>query len=179
MMKKLSSGLAALALVFGASALPAQSSKTASVGIAAGAALPFGDYADTNNSGYNGTVFLGVTPYGSPIGIRLDGMYNKFSGKEGFPDDRIIAGSANVVFNLPGVGIRPYLIGGVGYYNLKQDDEFAPTDDLNKVGFNGGAGAAFPLSGFSAFLEARLHYVPLDDPSVSPTFVPVTFGIVF
>lgn len=178
-MKKLFSGLAALALIFGASTLSAQSAKTASIGIAAGATLPFGDYTDSFNSGYNGTVFLGVTPYGSPIGLRLDGMYNKLSGKGGIPDDRIIAGSANVVFNLPGVGIRPYLIGGVGYYNVKQDENLGPTADLNKVGFNGGAGAAFPLSGFSAFLEARLHYVPLDDPSVSPTFVPVTFGIVF
>jgi opacity protein-like surface antigen len=147
------------------------------VGIAAGAALPFGDYADVVKSGYNGTVTLGVTPLGSPLGLRVDGMYNKLSGKGAIPDDRIIAGSANVVFNLPGVGIRPYLIGGVGYYNVKQD--FTGAADLNKVGFNAGAGAAFPLSGFTTFLEARVHHVPLDDPSVSPTFVPVTFGIIF
>jgi hypothetical protein len=177
MMKKLSSGLAALALVFGASALPAQSA--VNIGIAAGAAIPVGDFADLYNTGYNGTVMLGIKPALSPVGLRVDGMYNKFVGRDDVsvdqPDASIIGGTANIVYYLPGVGIRPYLIGGGGYYGLKLD--VAGAERTGKFGVNGGVGAQFALSGFNTFLEARFHHV--DTEGGSTQFIPVIFGLSF
>jgi hypothetical protein len=159
--------------------LSAQSPKPFTIGIAGGAAIPLGDLADVYNTGYNGTVSLGLSSYGSPIGLRLEGMYNKVLGRDDVsinqPDARIVAGTANLVYGLPGVGIRPYLIGGAGYYGLKPDVDNIESE--NKLGLNGGIGAMFPLSGFNTFIEARLHHVFTDVSSTQ--FVPVTFGILF
>jgi hypothetical protein len=159
--------------------LSAQASKPVTIGIAAGAAIPIGDLADVYNTGYNGTVSLGLSSLGTPIGIRFEGMYNKFLGRDDVsrnePDARVVAGTANIVYGLPGVGIRPYLIGGAGYYGLKPD--VPNIESENKFGLNGGIGAMFPLSGFNTFVEARFHHVFTDVSSTQ--FIPVTFGILF
>jgi hypothetical protein len=180
-MKRVLPALAALsALVVIASTSSAQSAKAVSLGISAGAAIPVGDLADDYNTGYNGTVSLGFQSVGSPIGIRLDGMYNKLSDRGdriggSLPDIRIMSANANLVYALPGVGIRPYLIGGAGIYNYKQD--VSGIDAENDFGLNGGIGAAFPLSGFTTFVEARYHHIFTED--YATQFIPVTFGISF
>ena len=186
-MKKFSYSVTALAaLLLSASASSAQSSKAISLGISAGAAIPAGDFADFYTTGYNGTASLMFRSIGSPIGLRIDGMYNKLSVKDdatisvpgfGFVDAAIISGAnANLVYNLAGTGMTPYLIGGGGIYNVKLDiDDGDSPDSDNKFGVNGGIGAAFPLSGFSAFIEARYHHIFTDNSSTQ--FIPVTFGI--
>ena len=171
--------LALTAATVSGAQLSAQSGKPVSLGIAAGAAIPVGDFADAFNTGYNGTVGLGLSSVGTPLGVRFEGMYNKFLGRNDLrvnqPDSRVIAGTANLVYSLPGQGIRPYLIGGVGYYSLKLD--LPSAESVNKFGLNGGIGALFPLSGFNTYVEARFHNVFTD---VSSTrFIPVTFGILF
>ena len=161
----------------------AQSSKAVSIGISGGAAIPVGDLGDFYSTGYNGTLSLMFRSYGSPIGLRIDGMYNKMSPKDDAPiefdavDGVVIMGAnANLVYNLPGTGMTPYLIGGAGVYNLKLDLEGSnDPDSRNKFGVNGGIGAAFPLSGFNAFIEARYHHVFTDDNATQ--FIPVVFGI--
>lgn len=188
-MKKISYVVAALAaLLVSATASSAQSSKALSVGISGGAAIPVGDFGEDLTTGYNGTASLMFRSFGSPIGLRIDGMYNKMSVKDdrtidipgaGILDAAVISGAnANLVYNLPGTGISPYLIGGAGVYNLKLDiDNGDDPDSETKFGVNGGIGAAFPLSGFTTFIEARFHHIFTD---VSATqLVPVTFGISF
>jgi len=159
--------------------LAAQSPKPVTLGIAGGAAIPVGDFADVYNTGFNGTVGLGLTSVGTPLGIRFEGMYNKFSGRDDLlinqPDSRIVGGTANLVYSLPGQGIRPYLIGGGGYYGLKLDVPNA--ESTNKFGVNGGIGALFPLSGFNAYVEGRFHSVFTEGSSTQ--FIPVTFGVMF
>jgi hypothetical protein len=186
-MKKVSYAVAALAvLLVSANASSAQSSKAISLGISGGAAIPAGDFADLYTTGYNGTISLIFRSVGSPIGLRVDGMYNKLSVKDdalisvpgfGVVDAAVISGAnANLVYHLPGTGISPYLIGGGGIYNLKLDiDDGDSPDSDNKFGVNGGIGAAFPLSGFSTFIEARFHHVFTDNKATQ--FIPVTFGI--
>lgn len=182
-MKRISSALIALAAVaIGTSAVSAQSAKPVSLGISAGATIPISDLGNDYNTGYNGTVSLMFNSPGSPIGFRIDGMYNSLAHQDvgsGSSNLRIISGNANVVYALPGVGIRPYLIGGAGVYNLQSDLAcgFANCSS-NKFGLNGGIGASFPLSGFNTFAEARIHHVFTSD-NFSTTFIPVTFGISF
>ena len=177
-MKRIALTFAALAALAAASSTSsAQSTKPVSLGISAGAAIPISDIGDDYNTGWNGTVSLGLNSVGTPLGIRFDGMYNSFSAKDAVSlrDYKIAAGTANIVYALPGTGIRPYLIGGGGVYGLKYDD---PTRDwTTKFGVNGGIGAAFPLSGFNTFVEARLHHVFTDVGTIQ--FIPVTFGISF
>ena len=120
---------------------------------------------------------LGFHSAGSPVGLRVDGMYNSMSPKDGIqlPDIKISSANANLVYALPGTGIMPYLIGGAGVYGVKFDETNRKTE--TKLGLNGGIGAAFPLSGFNTFVEARLHHV-FNDPNARD-FIPVTFGISF
>ena len=188
-MRRISLAVAALAaLALSATTSSAQSAKAISLGISGGAAIPVGDFGEDYTTGYNGTVSLMFRSIGSPIGLRVDGMYNKMSVK----DDRVISlpglgavdaavvtsANANLVYNLPGTGITPYLIGGAGIYGLKLDvDNADDPESESKLGLNGGIGASFPLSGFNTFIEARFHHIFTD---VSATqFVPVTFGISF
>ena len=173
------------AAAISATTASAQSAKAVSIGISAGATIPVGDMADFYTTGYNGTASLMFKSYGSPIGLRIDGMYNKLSPKDDAPadfdfvDGVVITGAnANLTYNLPGTGISPYLIGGAGVYNMKLD--FEGDDDpesTTKFGLNGGIGAAFPLSGFTTFIEARFHHVFTE--SSATQFIPVTFGIAF
>jgi len=176
-MRKILMGLATTAVMLAGVQLSAQSSKPVSIGIAGGAAIPVGDFSDAYNTGFNGTIALGLSSFGSPIGLRLEGSYNKLLGRDDLgvnqPDSRVIDGTANVVYALPGVGIRPYVIGGAGIYSLQLDRPGAQS--VNKFGINGGVGALFPLSGFNAYVEARFHNVFTDVSSTQ--FVPGTFGI--
>ncbi|HZI51857.1 MAG TPA: outer membrane beta-barrel protein [Terriglobia bacterium] len=186
---KISLALASVAaLVIFSSTGSAQSAKAMSVGIAGGAAIPVGDFADFYTTGYNGTVFLGFKSVGSPIGIRIDGMYNKMSVKDdasisipgvGFVEAATISSAnANLVYSLPGTGISPYLIGGGGIYGLRLDVDGGDDPDMETdFGVNGGIGASFPLSGFNTFIEARLHHIFTENRSTQ--FIPVTFGISF
>jgi hypothetical protein len=177
-MKRIALTFAALAALAAASSTSsAQSTKPVSLGISAGAAIPISDFGDAYSTGWNGTVSLGFNSVGTPVGFRIDGMYNSFSAKDGvtLADTKIAAGTANIVYALPGTGIRPYLIGGAGIYGLKYDD---PSRDWQtKLGLNGGVGASFPLSGFNTFVEARLHHVFSDN--VATQIIPITFGISF
>jgi hypothetical protein len=182
-MKRISSALVALAAVaLAASTSSAQSAKPVSLGISAGAVFPMSDLGNDYATGYNGTVSLGFNSPGSPIGFRIDGMYNKMAAQDfvGLPDVTIMSANANIVYALPGVGLRPYLIGGAGVYNLQSDaaTAFTGNNSSTKLGLNGGVGVAFPLSGFNTFAEARIHHVFTDD-GYSTTFIPVTFGISF
>jgi hypothetical protein len=186
-MKKISYAVAAIATLFlSANTSSAQSAKAVSLGISGGAAIPAGDFGDLYTTGFNGTVSLMLRSVGSPVGLRLDGMYNKMSVKDdatitvpgfGIADAAVITGAnANLVYHLPGTGISPYLIGGGGIYNMKIDvDGGDDPDSENKFGVNGGIGASFPLSGFSTFIEARYHHVFTDNKATQ--FIPVTFGI--
>lgn len=178
MSKRISFAVAVLAAVtLLSSTSSAQSAKAISLGISGGAAIPVGDLGDDYSTGYNGTLSLMLNSVGSPIGLRIDGMYNKLSVRDDrivpLPDIVLTSANANLTYALPGVGIRPYLIGGGGIYGYKSDVSGAKTN--TDFGVNGGIGASFPLSGFTTFIEARYHHIFTDG---SPTqFVPVTFGI--
>jgi hypothetical protein len=182
-MRKTSIVVAALAAIaLSASTSAAQSNKAVSIGISGGAAIPVGDFGDLYSTGWNGTGSLMFRSLGSPLGIRVDGMYNRLSVKDdviGIPFDNvsIASANANLVYNLSGVGITPYLIGGAGAYWLKGHGDGFDGDSESKLGVNGGIGASFQLSGFNTFIEARYHHVFTDENATQ--FIPVTFGISF
>ena len=187
-MKRISFAIAAMAaILFSASTSSAQSNKAVSIGISGGATIPVGDFGNFYTTGYNGTASLMFKSIGSPLGFRIDGMYNRLSvkndafvpdGAGGSVNSVSIAGAnANLVYSLPGTGITPYLIGGGGIYSMKTHSDGFDSNAENKFGVNGGIGASFPLSGFNTFVEARFHHVFTDGSATQ--FIPVTFGISF
>jgi opacity protein-like surface antigen len=157
-------------------AIPAQAQRRAAVGIAAGATVPIRDLGDATSTGYHvlGTIAISGTA-SSPLGFRIDGMYNDLSGKSNGPDLKLWTLNGNLVFAFPGgTTATPYLIAGAGWYNMKAEGADESTSDL---GINAGIGARFALSGFSTFAEVRFHNV-FSDPN-SAQIIPLTFGILF
>ena len=171
-------------LMITAIAMPAHAQRRASVGVAAGATVPVGDLGDATSTGYHvlGTLAISGTA-ASPLGFRIDGMYNSLSGKSSGPDVNIWTVNGNLVFALPGgMAATPYLIGGAGWYNTKTDEDDA--ESTNNFGLNGGIGARFALSGFSTFAEVRFHNIfgeknEVTDKRPSLRLIPLTFGILF
>jgi Outer membrane protein beta-barrel domain len=147
--------------------------------IAAGLTLPTGSYADRNDAGYNVIVGVGMTPRTSQLGFRAEGIYNEFNQKFGGGGKTHAGGvTGNLTYSLMMPSATQsntlYLIGGVGYYSTREP-AFEFTSESN-IGWNVGGGFRFPLSGFSAYLEARFHAVSSD---LETRFVPISFGLVF
>jgi opacity protein-like surface antigen len=151
--------------------------------IGAGAAIPTSDFGQNADIGYNLTVGVGAKPATSPLGFRVEGFYNEF----GITDTDLKAHAGGVSLNATydislntlsspaaGVGNSLYLIGGLGYYSTKVNTFFNDNSDTN-LGYNVGAGFRFPLTGFSAYIEARYNSVS----NVDMKFVPIVFGLVF
>ncbi|HTE45913.1 MAG TPA: outer membrane beta-barrel protein [Gemmatimonadaceae bacterium] len=180
-MKSLRTLLLATLAAFAPSAIAAQS-RPIQFSIAAGLTLPNGAFADRNDVGYNAIVGLGMMQPGSSLGFRAEGIYNEFNKKD--IDGKSHAGgvTGNVVYNF----IAPtssqsntaYAIGGIGYYSTREpffSGGFANPPSRTDAGFNVGAGFRFPLSGFSAYAEARYHSVS----GSAIRFLPISFGLVF
>ena len=179
---------AAVALTAGA-ATAAHAQSPLKFGIAGGVALPVSDLADAYDPSYNGTVTLALNAPLSPIGLRVDGMFNRLNANDaatlaGAPDLDVSSVNANVTYTLLPLPVaRLYLIGGGGYYSTKFRD--TELDAEGKFGFNGGLGLRFGLGGTQLFVEGRYHRVNLDENAVPlgvPArleFVPITVGFLF
>ena len=149
------------------------------LGIAGGAAQPMSDMSDGASTGFNGTVAMAINLPFIPVGLRVDGAYNQFSGKAAAADTKlhIMSATGNVVFKLPSVGVSPYLIGGAGLYMPSVSAPGLSSSTENHFGWNAGAGISLPLAFAKTFIEARYNNVSVDGGSLK--FVPVTFGIMF
>ena len=98
-----------------------------------------------------------------------------------------IAGVAGMRLDLLRGPVRPYVLAGLGAFNVKDviDETSGGTKDFSNVNFgvDGGAGLAIRLGPISAFAEARLQNVYtkqrglVDAKSIQN--VPVTFGLSF
>jgi opacity protein-like surface antigen len=151
-------------------------------GVSAGVTAPLSDFGDVAKSGYNATALLSYSVPLAPIGVRAELGYNHFDRKSG-GDSQIIDGAANIVLSMPSASlIKPYLTGGLGVYRHKASIPvpLGTFESMNtKLGFNGGAGISFGLSGFQTQLEARYVYITKENNAPAVQYVPVSFGILF
>jgi opacity protein-like surface antigen len=201
---------AAAAVALAATAAPATAQSIVGVrvfhlGARGGVSVPQGDFAGTDvdglnaTTGFNAGVLLAITPPALPLGLRIEGSYDRFGVDFGDVPEldgvdanwNILSGTVNATLAVPTAGpVQPYLIGGVGMYKteLKVSDAGSSFSvDDTQVGFNGGAGLRFRLGVISSFVEARFHTttIELDLDEMGTTesqrinFVPVSFGIVF
>jgi hypothetical protein len=72
---------------------------------------------------------------------------------------------------------RPYLIGGLGVYNINFD--LAGVDSETKFGINAGAGFTVPVGQGSTrlFAEGRFHNIFTEGENLN--LLPITIGIMF
>lgn len=158
-MKTLMRGAAVgLALALGAQVAQAQAGL--SLGLGAGAVIPTGSMADFNSTGWTGQASLRVKPAVSPLGFQVDASYSRMGLDSEVIDGHIstLAGTANAVFAFPSAAVaRPYLIGGLGVYNMKAGGDVSGSD--TKFGANAGAGFDLKLGSASLYAEGRFHAI--------------------
>jgi hypothetical protein len=155
-----------------------------SFGIFAGASVPLGDFANFASTGWHAGGLLQWNSPTAPLGIRADVAYHDF-GNSGTStaNPSMVVGTINGMWLFPSTStVRPYLIGGGGFYNERCEE----CNSQTKLGVNGGLGVAVPLSGISTVIEARVHLVfdgrdaAGNVPAISnSTFIPISVGILF
>ncbi len=164
--------LAVMTLVVVAAPASAQSIRW---GVGAGLLMPMGTYGDLDKVGFTGG--LGGT-YQLPggIGIRADVSYGTTSEKSGVTahKTKILGGMASVVYHLAAAGPRPYVMGGLGFSNVKVD----PASDT-KFAFGLGLGVALPLGTGGNRLFAETRYTSVQTDGNSLNYLPIVVGISF
>ena len=192
--------LATLSILIAFSVAPAQLAPSNSnprlirIGFGGGVIVPrTGASVNTLKTGAQGQGFLLIQLPGGLPAIRANFDYAKMkfddAGVGGANDaDRTqLAGVASLKLDLLRGPVRPYLLAGVGAYNVKDvvrqaSSGSASYTDTN-VGLDGGAGIAFKLWAIEGFAETRIQNVFTKQQGLVDTksiqAFPVTFGIVF
>jgi hypothetical protein len=150
------------------------------IGFGGGVSIPTGDFADQVNTGWLGQVVAGITGPTGKLGGRINGTYTRHSFDTILDDDpnvRIIGAMGDVVFSpgQPEAKLRPYLLGGLGFQNAKENT--ATADGETNFAFNFGAGVNFGMGGAKLFVEGRWLSIRGDGGSTS--LIPLSLGIRF
>lgn len=155
--------------------LSAPAAVAAQVRLLAGAGLstPIGDFSDVAEAGWHGMAGLQLGVPAIPIALRADGGYHKFGQAAANPSSSMLSGSLSLVLNLPGVGLVPYILGGVGSYRTSVD--VAGVDAVSDSGFHGAFGVNIGALGFGGFGEVRL--VNVSQSGGDARFVTATLGL--
>ena len=172
---------AAVLLVF-ASAARGQGTTGLHFGVEGGLSNPQGDTKDSFDDGWHGGALVVWNFPVVPVGLRLDGSYHSFDASDPAVggDAEVLAGTADVVVGFRAILLKPYFVGGVGYYRLDFSDADFPSafrGKSNETGWNAGAGISVSLRGIDLVVEARYHSVATDGDRFK--FVPVSVGLVF
>ena len=157
---------AATALASAPAALEAQPRIMAGAGLS----TPIGDLGDVAGVGWHASAGLQVGIPTFPVAIRADGAYHSFGAEASLPEVSMLAGALSAVVNLPGVGLVPYFLGGVGMYRTSEEG-FDPVSD---PGFHGAFGVNIGALGFGGFGEVR--FVNVNGASADARFVTATVG---
>ena len=177
--------LAGLALGLAAATAATPAHAQFSIGLAGGGTTPSGSLSDRSGMGYNGMVAVQAGLPLIPFKIRADVQYNSFGASNAGnalnqavngSDARVISGSINAVFTLLPGPVKPYLIGGYGYY----DTQLSGNSNSRQTGYNYGAGVKVT----KLFVEARVHSVrgsafDVANGRTTSKFIPVSVGFMF
>jgi opacity protein-like surface antigen len=159
------------------------------VGVGGGMSVPVNDAGEAFKNGFHMQGFARLHMPSLPVMPRFDLNYSKMSFDESqlaVPGtSQILAGLANLQMTVLPLGpIRPYIIAGVGAYNVKTKTEGVSPTSLSQTefGINGGAGVGFHLGKLNGFVEGRVDNVFTEKGAIDQKdiqVVPVTFGLTF
>jgi hypothetical protein len=161
--------------------------------IGGGASLPLGEFADRYDPGYTVQGALLINFAGFPINLRTDVNYSNMKlkdlfnpgGQTALADDatKILGGLLSLTLPLGSGPIRPYIMAGLGAFNVDPAQISAtPTKSSVAFAINGGAGLQLRLFGLEAFVEGRLNNVYTDKGIIDTKgiqMIPLTFGVIF
>jgi len=186
-MKRITLAVLAAAGFTMAVAAPAAAQSGTTLGIGVGITNPMSDWKskDPNRGlgdkmGFHFGVGAGLALGSAPVRLRVEGSWTQTSHQTGIDGKtRQLGGMVSLVYPFATAGnIKPYILGGIGFYSTKVTVPSAAVDtSKTSVGFGGGAGVRFPLSSASLFVEARYLTVKAFD--VTYAQLPVTVGVSF
>ena len=173
----------------------APSPRWISFGIGGGVSVPVSDVKSALDNGFAGQGFIRFGPPGTPFAARLDFTFQSFDLKSVKTSSsastttqggtsQVFGGLAQMQFDLMHGPIRPYLLAGIGAYNVNVDPDdpnTASTSDM-RFGINGGAGLAVQVSVIRLYIEGRVDNVYTQEGLIdanSIQTIPVTFGIAY
>lgn len=181
-MKRTFAGLVASGFLMAVAAAPVAAQARGYVGFGGGVAIPTGSFADGAKLGWLGQVIAGITTPSGRFGGRIDGDYSRHSYKSPATGHAGLFGAnGDVVVNFGTTAskARPYVLAGVGFYNVKYTGAggtYATGTSVTKGAFNGGAGVNIKTSNnMAVYLEGR--FVTVRTSVKSTNFVPLSVGL--
>ncbi|HYK82142.1 MAG TPA: hypothetical protein VEU55_03280 [Gemmatimonadales bacterium] len=173
-------GLVLLTLGAALTAAPAGLRAQARVALGGGVTAPTGDYGSKDKTGWHAfAAALAPLPIAN-LRVRVEGTYGQ-TPHQGFTSGytKIGGGSASVVWLLRRQAlVRPYVLTGLGYYDVTTTAPGTPSVSQRGVAWSGGAGLALLGVGPAlGFLEAR--YMTIRTSGRGTNFFPITLGLVF
>jgi len=170
-MRRLAVGLAAAAIVAITSAAPL-TAQGVRFGVGGGPTFILEDGGGTDFHAMGTAAFGGGVDL--PVSFRVDAQYQLGDAAD------VLSGTGNAVYSFTvseETKFRPYLIGGLGIYNINPDAE--GFDSETKFGINAGAGFTVPVGQGTTrlFGEARFHNVFTEGENLN--LLPITVGVMF
>ena len=142
-----------------------------------GISNPIGDLADgPAGTGIHGQVGLQVGIPTFPVSLRGDAHYHDF-GEGDIADSQfdVLSGALSAVLTLPGVGIMPYVLAGLGAYRIGVEAAGTSTHDT-ETGFHGGFGVNLGGLGLGGYAEIRFIGVGTEGAG-NFRYIPLTVGL--
>jgi len=172
-----------------ASAQVGLASRFVTVGVGGGLSVPVSDAGNAFKNGFNVQGFARLNMSKLPVIPRFDLDFSRFNlndAQVGVPGtSQILAGLANLQIDVMPLGpVRPYVIAGLGAYNLSTQVEGTTPTSVSKMhfGINGGAGVSLHLGRINGYVEGRIDNVFTEKGMIDTQqvqLIPVTFGLTF
>jgi len=183
--------LCAVALSLGLLASTA-AARPVKIGFGGGMSVPVSDAKDAFKNGFHGKAMVKWDAPVLPLALRGSFGYSQLDLKSLAPGvagkGTILSGLANVSYGFPVGPVKPYLIAGVGAFNLKSEVGGVSGPSETKFGIDAGGGLEFKLGGIAGFIEGKVENIFTDQglsgavgsgQNFKTMIIPVTFGIFF
>ncbi len=171
MTRRISFAFATFALMSFAGTARAQSGAS----LAAGVAIPTGDFASTAGNGLDIQFQVRTDPVLGPLALRIDLGYDHFAGKAGVTGSTLSTQGLNFIGDL---GPMFYIAAGPGFYETQIKTMIlthSVTESRQIFGAQGAVGMNFPVYRWRGFVEVGAVKLFSSAPSVS--YVPLRFGM--
>jgi hypothetical protein len=167
-------GVLALAI---ACAIPA-AAQVPVLGVAGGLAVPTSRFGRPLDVGFDFQASADLRPVPGPFEFRGDLLWSRFAVSDpGIGSSNVVGGTFDLVVDLPVPSVSPYLIGGVGVYDVEVGSDVSHHSRFG-TGLNIGGGVRVPILPFlHAFFETRYHVVYASPFGGNTTFVPIVVGV--
>lgn len=160
----------AIALLFAPAPAEAQVRLLGGVGVT----NPMSDLNDVTSVGWHATGGAQLSIATLPVSLQADGGYHSFGEQGSNPKTSVLSGALSLVVTLPGVGLSPYFLGGLGIYRTSVD--VSGLDPTSDTGIHAAFGVDIGAAGFGGYAELRGVNVSTEG-SGNFRFLTATLGI--